>query len=366
MLSFFDSFSREGMLDHRGVVVKVRDPFSLTDRVSLEDAQTDLDITDGERLPGSEAVIFYKYVNFGPDLRIFSVNPQYQWGFSEIKPDNLIAGHYPSSDREVLVSEEVLLALSDTQDGLSIYTKPVVGTTLKLGVSEDATFDLRISGIFRKPDPSTVKSDDLEWIILTEDAFSIVVDGDHLDYRTFEIYIYSISVIASGDIFSGAAYDNVDALASQLNSLDSTDYNEPIYTRKENKDDSRNMTFLSLLFGIFGTFMVSTLYSYLITRFRRREVAVLKAMGYGKWDVRIVVLAEILVVSISGFLIGLLAIQLYVWNPASRDSAYFYLIAFSPTAFWSFIAVVLSCVPGFFIITFRTLSVRPIEIFKDR
>ena len=362
MLSFFDSFSREGMLDHRGVVVKVRN----MEDVTLADAQADLGINDGERLPGSEAVIFYKYVNFGPNLRIFSVNTDYQWGFSEIKPDNLVAGRYPMSNREVLVSEEVLLALSDTQDGLSIYTKPVVGTVLKLGVSEDATFDLTISGIFKKPIPSTVESDTREWILLTEEAFSIVVDGDHLDYSPAEIYIYSISVLASGDIFSGVAYDNVDTLAAQLTGLDSNDYNEPLFTRKENKDDNRNMMFLSLLFGIFGTFMVSTLYSYLITRFRRREVAVLKAMGYGKWDVRIVVLAEILVVSISGFLIGLLAIQAYIWNPATRDTAYFYLIMFSPTAFWSFVAVVMSCVPGLFIITFRTLSVRPIEIFRQK
>ena len=124
------------------------------------------------------------------------------------------------------------------------------------------------------------------------------------------------------------------------------------------------MMFLSLLFGIFGTFMVSTLYSYLITRFRRREVAVLKAMGYNKWSVRTVVLSEILVVAVTGFLIGLIAIQAFFYF--SSPGSYVFWIMFSPTAVLSFLAVVLSSIPGFLLITTRILGVRPIEIFRQK
>ena len=131
-----------------------------------------------------------------------------------------------------------------------------------------------------------------------------------------------------------------------------------------NKDEIRNMMFLSLIFGLFGTFVVSTLYSYLITRFRRREVAVLKAMGYSKWSVRIVVISEILVVAVTGFAIGLLGIQAFIY--LTRTSAYVYNIVISSTALLSFLAVVISCVPGFILITTRILGVRPIEIFRQK
>ncbi|MHA2156810.1 MAG: FtsX-like permease family protein, partial [Candidatus Hodarchaeales archaeon] len=133
---------------------------------------------------------------------------------------------------------------------------------------------------------------------------------------------------------------------------------------KSDKDELRNMMFLSLVFGLFGTFMVSTLYSYLITRFRRREVAVLKAMGYSKWSVRIVVLSEILVVAVTGFTLGLFSIQMFIY--LTRSSAYVYNIVISSTAILSFLAVVLSSVPGFILITTRILGVRPIEIFRQK
>jgi ABC-type antimicrobial peptide transport system permease subunit len=240
-----------------------------------------------------------------------------------------------------------------------MYTEPVTGSTFKLGITNATSFELKVSGIFEKPTASTVKADNREWIILTETAFETLID-EYIGAQNIIIYVHSITIIAGGDVFGGQAYNNVDAIADQYQSLaDNPQYSTVDFVRKTAKDEQRNMMLLSLLFGLVGTFLVSTLYSYLITRFRRREVAVLKAMGYSKWDVRIVVLCEILVVAITGFLIGIFAIQLYLWNPLARRSSYVYLIIFSPTAFLSFIAVVISCVPGFIIITTRILSVRP-------
>jgi len=361
LLSYFDNFSREGLLEHRGVVVKVSG-FPTTP-VTLQTVQGKIDPS----IAGAEAVIYYKYINFGTNLRIFSISPKYSWGFTELKPNTLTSGRFPTSTYEVLVSENALLPLEDSQGLFNIYTKPVTGTRFKLGIGVDSTFDLTVSGIFKKPVPSDVESDTLEWILLTEEAFNTLTDTDHLSLSSSEIFVHSVTIIASGDVFSGDAYNNVDDLAAGLKDLESdVNYNTVEFTSKTDKDEDRSMMFLSLLFGLFGTFMVSTLYSYLITRFRRREVAVLKAMGYSKMDVRIVVLCEILVVAVTGFLIGIFAIQLYLWNPLARQSSYVYLIILSPTALLSFLAVVISCVPGFILITTRILSVRPIEIFRQK
>ncbi len=364
LLTYFDDFSRQGLLEHKGVVISS----ASLDSVNLETAQNDIDVTDGgQPLSGSKAVIFYKYVNFGASFRIFSMNPRYAWAFSEIKPNNLISGSFPNKDNEVLVSEKALIALQDSQSGVNIYTKPVVGTTFKLGGTEASTFDLKVSGIYRKTTniDSDYETNSREWIMITEAAFDTLVSNENLGYNDNQIWIHSVTIIASGDVYSGACYSNVDQLAASLSDINAnTDYDNVDFTPKADKEENRNMAFLSLVFGLFGTFMVSTLYSYIITRFRRREVAVLKAMGYSKNDVRIVVLSEILVVAITGFLMGLIAIQGYLY--LTRIGSWVFMIIFSQTALLSFGAVVLSSVPGFFLISFRILSVRPIEIFRQK
>ena len=118
------------------------------------------------------------------------------------------------------------------------------------------------------------------------------------------------------------------------------------------------------LFTCAVTFVVSTLYSYIITRFRRREVAILKTMGYSKLHVRIAVLTEIILVAVVGFLTGLATIQLFIIF--TKTGAYIHWIYNSPTAILAFFAVVASCIPGFLLITMRTLQVRPIEIFRQK
>lgn len=362
LLYNFDNFSREGLLVHSGVVIKS----STMDTVTLTTAQNDIGVTDGSTRGSAKVVIFYKYVNFGAGLRIFSMHPKYQWAFDDVSPTDLTAGNFPKGNNDVLVPEDAFLALADSQGAVNIYTKPVVGTTIKIGRSDDSEFDLRISGVYKKP--TAVASDGLDWLFITEDAFDTLINQQNLNYGPGQIYVHSISIIASGDFLSASVYNNVDRLYAELSpTIDALPrYDGVDHTPKSLKEGERSFSFLSLIFGMVGTFMVSTLYSYLITRFRRREVAVLKAMGYSKWNVRIVVLSEILVVAVTGFVIGLLVIQGYLWNPLNRTGSYFYMIMFSPTALFSFIAVVISSIPGFFLITFRILSVRPIEIFRQK
>jgi len=360
LLAAFDNFSREGMLNHRGVVIKVDSDTPVT----LAQAQIDMGVTDGSTKSGASAVIYYKYVDFGSNLRIFSIRKEYPWAFSAINPTNLIAGRFPLEDNEILVSSEAVLEMGDSEGSVYAYIKPVVGMTFKLGISIASDFDVKVSGIVEIP--ASEDTGDRHWLIMPEESFNRLIGPQNLALSDSEIYVHSISFIAQGDfisIITGETYTNVDQIASEYKNL-GDEYDSPDFEPKSNKDGERNLLLMSLFFGLFGTFMVSTLYSYLITRFRRREVAVLKAMGYSKWDVRTVVLTEILVVAVTGFAIGLIGIQLSYYF--AKQGAWFYLIMMSPTAILSFIAVVLSCVPGFIIITTRTLSVRPIELFRQK
>lgn len=361
LLNYFDNFSRQGLLEHKGVVIKT----TSMDTVYLNSVTDDVP----SNLAGSSAVIYYKYINFGSSFRIFSVNPRYAWAFSEIKPNNLISGSFPSGDNDIMVSKDALVTLDDSEGSTNMYTKPVVGTKFKIGSSITSPFDLTVKGIYKKPDSiiADFETSGREWIFLTEASFDILISGEHLGLSPSQIFVHSITIIAAGDVYSGACYDNVDSIHTTLfDDINGNDarYNDMLRTPKANKEEARNMAFLSLVFGIVGTILVSTLYSYIITRFRRREVAVLKAMGYSKTDVRIVILSEILVVAITGFVLGLLAIQGYL--VLTKQGSWVFNILLSQTAFLSFIAVVLATIPGFLLISYRILSVRPIEIFKQK
>ena len=197
LLSYFDNFSRQELLTHRGVVLKATG-FGTGPNILLDDAETAI----GQNIIGAEAVIYFKYVNFGSSLRIFSIDPKYPWAFSEIKPNNLVSGSFPNSDDDVLVSENIFMELEDDEagDDVFLFTKPVVGTKFKLGEDIDSTFDLRVSGIFEKPEASTVATDtNFEWILVTEDAFNLLVSTNHLGYDDDEIFVHSVSILASGD-----------------------------------------------------------------------------------------------------------------------------------------------------------------------
>ena len=360
LLSSFDNSSREGMLDHRGVVIRI----NTVNTIDLVSAQNTIRIDDGGSDDGISTVIYYKYIEFGTNILVFSMRTDYPWAFAAINPTNLIAGRFPVSSKEVLVSNGTILQLDDSQGNTRIYIKPVVGMTFKIGESEESSFEIKVVGVVKIPTTEASQFPGKHWLIMPEKSFDALLED--LNPPSNNIYIHSITFVAPGDffsLFSGRTYTYVNQIAKEYTGLPA-DYEYPIYKDKSIKDGERNMLFLSLFFGLFGTFMVSTLYSYLITRFRRREVAVLKAMGYSKWDVRTVVLTEILVVAVTGFIIGLLAIQFSIVLGSS--GSYIFWIIFSSTAIMSFLAVVISCVPGFILITTRTLAVRPIELFRQK
>jgi hypothetical protein len=206
LLYNFDNFSREKLLVHRGVVIKS----ASLDLVDLPTAQLDIGISDADTR--TSAVIYYRYLNFA-SLRIFSMNPKYPWAFDEISPTDLKTGSFPKSNKDVLISEDAQLALEDNLGGVSIYTKPVVGTTFKIGTNPEVSIELRVCGIYRKS--TEIENDLQEWIFITEETFTTLKDS-YLELPDDQVYVHSVSIIASGDFISGNVYNNVDTLYDEV------------------------------------------------------------------------------------------------------------------------------------------------------
>ena len=111
-----------------------------------------------------------------------------------------------------------------------------------------------------------------------------------------------------------------------------------------------------------GGVVLATLFSYLITRFRREEIAIMKAMGYSNSSVRTSLIGEIFTTAMSGFILGLGSVQtiLLVWSEFN-----FLSLLRLQAVLGSFVINVVIALPGILLASRRILKVSPAEAFRD-
>jgi ABC-type antimicrobial peptide transport system permease subunit len=330
--------------------------------------------------PGSAYVI--KYVSI-PNLKIkiFSLDISQPWANTIVQPDEIRAGNFISTDKNLGNNTYQALASNnqialDSFSGTNISSVYSVGSIQQFFSNADSErLNLKITGIFEKG--INLPKDEL-WILIAESTFTNLVDL--LNIPDSSVFAYHIVVIAPGysegfaSIFAGYSIPIVEAnrlKAEQVKGTDFVQLNPPdindIKTQAQSTD-------IILLIGLVGAPIVATMYAFIISRFRTREIAVLKAVGYSNSSVQAMLLSEIGTVSIVGFLISVFGYQLIlalnaqyalnttyvplIWNP-------FVDLIPSPTAIITFIFVVLSNVLGFIIISKRSITIRPAELFKN-
>jgi predicted lysophospholipase L1 biosynthesis ABC-type transport system permease subunit len=132
---------------------------------------------------------------------------------------------------------------------------------------------------------------------------------------------------------------------------------------------------ISIVIAILGGVVVATLYGFLLTTFRKTEIATFKCIGWSNSNIRILIVGEILLVSVLAFLI-FIEIGIHVTGLA------FYLSGnpFSPLFFVpgslqevllarnqllvTFFVVVLAQIPGILLANYRILAVKPMEALR--
>ena len=117
---------------------------------------------------------------------------------------------------------------------------------------------------------------------------------------------------------------------------------------------------------LIGSAIVSTLYGFLISTFRKRDIAVLKAIGWGNNNVRMLIISEILLVALVGYIllvemdIHLLGINEYISFLVNVST----LILTRSTLVLTFVIIVIFQIPGVLIAYWRVLNIRPMEAFR--
>ncbi|MFX0113366.1 MAG: FtsX-like permease family protein [Candidatus Hodarchaeota archaeon] len=367
LVGTFDSYNKQNLLEQRGVYILENSPNSITPTQAASIGGALASVLDEGKYDIHPVRYFDYPVGASSSMYVVGIDHGAPWAFSEIKPNTIQSGRFINGRDEAMVSEGFIAPLNWTEVGLSNMSASLkVGNSITFGASQGLQ-SFEVKGVFDRT-PRMTSS----WLVISNEAFDDLVAllGKTL---VTDVSYFEIAFLASGgilEILFGDAYGTVADIAGELGRLaaDTATYGDWtwVYDPEQEKAELRDRDMFSFVVGVVGGLIVATLYAYLITRFRRREVAILKAIGFNARNVRITLLAEILTVAFLGFAAATVVIEGYIrWTASSEYIASLFIMPYT-TILISWGVVVLTCVPGFLLISWRILSVRPIEIFRER
>jgi ABC-type antimicrobial peptide transport system permease subunit len=366
-----DKLQTDDLLDQKGIITERVEGSNITYTQAnalysdIVDKASELNIP----LQSSDIYLYKELDNY---LRAHTIEIEHPWANDFAKPSLIQNGRYPESIDEIMVPQGSYQNLNVTSNGqtVTIRTQLTVGQKLTLIGNNGDQIDLKIVGTFDGSKHDIVGGEDNInlWLFMDTDMFKQVIEL--FGYSLQDTLAYSTTYVVDGLILLPETYDKVDELNQAIKPLLTS--NDALYGNWKNtaetlpidqtKTDSRQIM-VNLAFAAIGGIILSILFAYLISRFRRREIAILKAMGYGHGAVRMALYGELITIAFLGFSVGL----------GSAQSLLFYLSDFDNNSFirWqavlaSFVIMVIIALPGMFLVSRRILGVSPAEAFRDK
>ncbi len=369
-----DGYYTSDYLDQRGVFLQQFDDHNVTagqGEATLQKIQqvTSVDLDEMQ---------LYRYIDVDPSLRIFSINISRPWMHPWVNPEVVLTGQFPSGTNEVLIPDGDL-QIRQTVSNIYMSSTVAVGSKFffsngTLSNSNGTSLEFMVSGTFDGSNFGNTQRDTL-WIFMDDAMFDRIIQLYGLNAPS-AVYTYAarITVKAQGFFPTGVDYDNVATLKDEIETqvLPDTSLGRWEQTAQTSsatvKKEARNRDITSFGFAILGGIILTFMFSYLLSRFRKREVAILKAMGWGKSSIRLTLIAEILTTAMTGFILGMVGANGTLLYLSLRDLNTLRRSAFlRPEAILaSFVIIVLVTLPGMMFATFRALRVSPMEAFRDR
>ncbi|MHA1346507.1 MAG: ABC transporter permease [Candidatus Heimdallarchaeaceae archaeon] len=357
----FNQYATDDLLEQKGFYIKAQN----TESVKVNASQAEALVDQIEDMVGIESVSMFRFFDLGDYIRVFGVEPGSSWMFKAAKPSLIRNGRYISQPNDVVISTGSTIRADLGTFSSNVSATIHIGEQIKFINALDTTFELNVVGEIN----DTINAPDKLRMFISNEDFDYL----HENFAdTIPIYCESISVLVIGSLynpFSNEIFENMiryDEPSEPLFTL----VNEgsfgswiPPDTVAESIKKQRATDFLIFIFGIVGGILLTILYNFLIVWFRRREVAVLRAMGYEKREVRINLLGESLTISFVGYLIGILAILIYFWIQQMAFSNY--LLTWT-TLLISFVIVVVLTIPGLLLSSLSFVRVSPVILFKAR
>ena len=381
-----NEISRENtdlLLPQKTVIIQQKSDFSIT-ATSLQNIASQYPALSS----GSDVYIVRYFYLSQFNMRVVSLDLNQPWSSNIVRPNEIRAGSYITTDTnlgnsssstyQILASQNLIPQGSiNATLGVNMSNTYSVNSIQKF-VKGDQQFNLKVVGLFDKP--LTLPKNE-NWLMVPDSVFTKLVT--FLGLGTSDVYGYEIVAVANGysetlaSIFLGNSVNTVDQNGITAQTIVGAHPLELTLNQAPKKADilsQATSTDLILLIGLIGSPIVATMYAFIISRFRTREMAVLKAVGYSNRNVQVMILSEIAVVSVIGFLISVFFLQiLFIWNAEYSLNTTYVPLLWNPfidllpswTTIFTFIFVVASNIIGFFIISRKTINVKPMELFKN-
>ncbi len=241
------------------------------------------------------------------------------WVVTEFKPTTIIEGRYITSKGEALIGTD--FSLSFEKYGFPLTTKLSVGDVLTF-TSGTTEISVKIVGVVES-DLSELKTagglqvDNIifvNWETFSDIAVNIARISGPIESSS-RIYVLRVILIAKGSaiytLLGGDMFKNrenikevVDNSGDKLRPLERALLDEitpGVY------QSSVFTLILSLIFEIF----IAGIYAWILIRFRRKDIATLRALGWDAGHLRAFVVGEFSGTLITGFLIGVIIGGLY-------------------------------------------------------
>lgn len=305
-----------------------------------------------KKLPVSRTVAV-SYTELDKGRMLYSIDPEEPWAAASLTPALLKSGRFPESAAGEAVITEGFTFRPDFPEDAEIY--PAIGTVIKMGEAS-----IRITGIIRAPED------------LPPDTDLMVTGPDGFDRLAGKrpAFVKEFVVIARGSTFLPGLFGSVLGNVGKIHRafLDDADgrrdvsLTQPATGADPSVQTTRDVLSLPLmLFGITGSLVVSLFYGYLAGRYRLREIALLKTLGFDGMEISLYMLAEVILIASAGLVLSFVAVRGYFAVAVAQAD-------FQLNDFFSL--VMAACLLGFNIAGFiftskRARRVDPMTLFRD-
>ena len=176
-------------------------------------------------------------------------------------------------------------------------------------------------------------------------------------FRRADVLVRRVVVVVSGGFLLTDLRSNLQEAYSRISDIGG-DLAPFAITAIEPIDPANYQSDLMLTFiVIMMAFLMGILYAYIIVRFRHRDIAVLRAIGWSKRDVHLLMLGEFMYVMLLGYFFSVLISSMYTIILRTYQLTAISLLI-------SLLIVLVAILFGYVFISKRVLKISPMEAFR--
>ena len=366
-ISRVDSYNTDSLIYTRGVIL------SPTHNLSAKDAYQKIDSIYSSVDIYTSAVFVVYYVNIVPgQVAVISVKPfrelsggfDWRWVVDEIKPTKIVKGRHIESVGEAIINDYYRLSVSS---GGIIFSHERIGVGDVITLRGNGKFvKLKVVGLFNTTkvgfrdlagDVSSlivVSWKDFEKIVL--DIFGEPISSvDNADF----VYVKRVIFLAKGNLLSGEVSKNLRELKNSLAEIvaNSKDFKVSAF---ENIDPSRFKTDLTwAITSIAISIILSFMYAFILVKFKGKDIATLRAIGWSKKDVIFFTFGEFFLIISLSYILSIVAINFYVI--LLNITLYIPILVYFETLFIAMLSILF----GYIIVSRRITKIPPIRAFRE-